>query len=270
MPDQTFPDLDALRAGIDRLDDALHDLLMQRSALVARMAAGRVKQGAPSFRPGREALILRRLLARNDGTLARPALVRLWREIISASLRQQGPFTVAAQEGPAAQAARGHFGLLTPLGLHASASGALSSMASGEAAVAVLPAPMEGEAPGAAWWAHMDVPRLRVVAALPFLSPAGAGGPSAYAVAPVAPEPTGRDRSLLRLTPAPEHSRECLRDILSAAGLRPLWLLRHEGPDPVALAAVEGFLAEEDPRLGALPFPRMQILGAHAEPEPEE
>lgn len=92
----------------------------------------------------------------------------------------------------------------------------------------------------------------------------------AYAVAPLAPEPTGRDHSLLRIAPAPDQSRARLLSLLSATGLRPLWLLRHDGPSPMALAAVEGFLTEEDPRLGALPFPRMQILGAHAEPEPEE
>ena len=40
------PALLALRAEIDALDDAMHDLLMRRAAVVARMAASRAKTGA--------------------------------------------------------------------------------------------------------------------------------------------------------------------------------------------------------------------------------
>ncbi|MDJ0390117.1 chorismate mutase [Roseomonas sp. E05] len=275
MPDQTPPDLASLRVEIDRIDDALHDLLMRRADIVAHMAASRVKAGAPSFRPGREAEILRRLLERNRGALARGTVVRLWREIIAASLAQQGAFTVAVPGEPGADSplvrlARAHFGLPTPLKLHATPSRALASVANGEAAVAVLPAPQEGERPEAAWWAQLEPSRLRVVLALPFLAPQGNGGTPAYAVAPLAPEPTGRDRSLLRLEPGPEHSRARIQAALAAAGLAPRWLLRQDMPTPMALAELEGFLTEADPRLAALPFPRMQILGAYAEPEPEE
>ena len=82
--------LAALRAEIDAIDDALHDLVMRRAAVVARMAASRVKGDASSLRPGREASILRRLLARHSGALPPAALVRLWREILSASNAMQG------------------------------------------------------------------------------------------------------------------------------------------------------------------------------------
>ncbi|MEN9499161.1 MAG: hypothetical protein RIS83_980, partial [Pseudomonadota bacterium] len=62
------PALQALRAEIDALDDAMHDLLMRRAAVVARMAASRAKTGGGSpLRPGREAAVLRRLLGRHQG-----------------------------------------------------------------------------------------------------------------------------------------------------------------------------------------------------------
>ncbi|MFM7416430.1 MAG: chorismate mutase, partial [Alphaproteobacteria bacterium] len=65
------PALQALRAEIDALDDAMHDLLMRRAGVVARMAASRAKVGAGSpLRPGREAAVLRRLLARHSGALS--------------------------------------------------------------------------------------------------------------------------------------------------------------------------------------------------------
>ncbi|MFC3126947.1 chorismate mutase [Pseudoroseomonas globiformis] len=267
-----FRDLAAVRAEIDRIDDALHDLLMQRADLVAHMAASRLKNGAPTFRPGREALILRRLLQRNRGALARPALVRFWREMIAASLAQQGNFTVAIPaetgEDSCARLARAHFGVLTPLKLHSTPFRALAAVAGGESAVAILPPPEDAERPDPAWWMQMEAPRLRVVAALPFLAAPDAS-PQGYAIATLAPEPTGRDRSLIRIEPGADHSRPRIAALLTAAGLPPRWLIRRESPLPMALAEVPGFLAEDDSRLAALPFPRLTILGTYAEPEPE-
>ena len=57
-PDLSSPDLASLRAEIDSIDDAVHDLLMRRAALSARMAASRVKNDSFPYRPGREAGIL--------------------------------------------------------------------------------------------------------------------------------------------------------------------------------------------------------------------
>lgn len=265
-------DLAGLRAGIDAIDDAMHDLLMRRAALAAGMAASRVKGSGPVFRPGREASILRRLLARHAGPLPRAVVARLWRDIIASSLAQQGPFSIAAPgaaDGIAARVARGHFGLLTPLKLHPTPSRVLSAVAAGEAAVAILPAPQDGEPPEAAWWMQMEAPRLQVVAALPFLAAPDGAAPQAYAVAALAPEPSGQDRTLLRLEPEPDQHRARIAAAFAAVGLPPRWVLRRDAPAPMALAEVEGFLAADDPRLANLPFPRIQILGAYAEPVSE-
>ena len=90
------PALQALRAEIDALDDAMHDLLMRRAAVVARMAASRAKTGAGSpLRPGREAAVLRRLLGRHQGALSRGAVVRIWRHIFMAHTAIQPPSQVA-------------------------------------------------------------------------------------------------------------------------------------------------------------------------------
>src|SRR3954451_19600253 len=87
--------LAALRGEIDRLDDQLHDLVMRRAEVVASLAASRVKGGASPLRPGREAMILRRLLRRHHGDLPPGALVQLWREILASSSAMQGGFSVA-------------------------------------------------------------------------------------------------------------------------------------------------------------------------------
>lgn len=70
--------LQSLRRQIDRIDDQLHDLIMARAALVEQVAAAKPDSGVP-LRPGREAEILRRLIARHAGRFPKGALVRIWR-----------------------------------------------------------------------------------------------------------------------------------------------------------------------------------------------
>ena len=91
------PDLASLRAELDRLDDALHDTLMRRAEVVKQVAALRVKGPVP-LRPGREAAIIRRLLARHDGGLPAFGIVRIWRELLGTTTAQQHPLVVSVCE----------------------------------------------------------------------------------------------------------------------------------------------------------------------------
>lgn len=281
QPDEASPGarpgpLATLRGEIDALDDALHDLLMRRATVVARLAGSRAKDGPSPLRPGREALILRRLLARHAGPLPRPALLRLWREILSVSSAMQDSFAVAIfARGPdTTRLAQEHFGTLTPLRSHPTPARALEAVAAGEAQVAVLPLPEEGEAPEATWWTGLDSPRLQVVARLPFWSEGP--GPEALAVAHGAPDPSGADRTLLRLEMRDEtsadRSRARIHEALAAVGLPPRLLQSYrDGSLLRVLAEVDGMVAAEDPRLAAprlaaLPVDRVLTLGGYAVP----
>ncbi len=263
------PSLPALRAEIDRLDDALHDLLMQRAEVVARLTASRAKGAGTPLRPGREALILRRLLARHAGPLPAAALVRLWREIFASSTLMQGSFSVAAciRQPEQERVLREHFGAGTPVKLHPSGAAALAAVSSGKASLAVLPLPQEAEPAEAAWWTRLESPRLQVVARLPFLSTAE-NGQEMLAVAPVPPDETGHDRSLMRLETSRSLSRAAVSQALTAAGLVPLALqLRTDAGFTRLLVEVDGALQADDPRLAGLPFERAQPLGFYAVPE---
>jgi chorismate mutase / prephenate dehydratase len=260
----------ALRGEIDRLDDQLHDLVMRRAEVVASLAASRVKGGASPLRPGREAMILRRLLARHHGDLPPGAMVRLWREILAASSAMQGGFNVAvyARDPNQPRLAREHFGSLTPVRSMPTAARALAAVGSGEAQVAVLPLPEEGEPLDQAWWMGLDAPRLQVVARLPFWAANADNLPEAFAVTPGAADPSGADRSLLRLEVAADRGRSQLLGALTAAGFVPRTLLtRRDGGVVRALAEVDGVVAGGDPRLAALPFDRALPLGFYAVPE---
>lgn len=274
------PSLSALRAELDELDDALHDTIMRRAEVVGRMAALRVKDGPP-LRPGREAAILRRLLARHSGPLPRHGVVRVWRELITAMTEIQRPLVIAVctAEGDrgcdGAALAREQFGALVALRVHASPAQALGEVAAGKAAAAVLPQPAEGEAQ--AWWTGLlhpgkDERRAYVVARLPFWTaprPEGAPRGQALVVSPAAPDPSGQDRTLLALELPADRGRSWLGDTLAKAGLQAGTVIVQRDPQgggPArALADVAGFVTADDPRLGAF-SPRAAVLGAYAVP----
>jgi len=281
-PDDGWPrvpgELAALRAELDHLDDVLHDTLMQRAAVIERVA----KTGKPSaYRPGREAAIIRRLLARHTGSLPPHVVVRIWREMLAGTTAMQGGFAVAVCQADAAagfiQAAREHFGALTPVHVHRSSAQAIAEVSAGTASVAVLPMPSETEPPRAAWWTallHRDSPRIHVVARLPFWArrPEGAPGVQALVIAAAAPDASGRDCSLLGLELDLDVSRARLTGAVTASGFAPgTVILRRDAGAQVAhaLVEVESYVAEDDPRLvGIATVLRPPVvLGAYAVPE---
>ena len=278
------PTLAQLRAELDRIDDAIHDLLMQRARVVEQVGAHGAK-GRVAIRPGREAQIIRRLLRRHQGALPRRLLPRLWRELFAATTSMQGSYVVTVCEtGPGdafVQAAREHFGALTPLRRHRTPAQAIGEVSSGAAIAAVLPMPDEEQAASAAWWTallHRDEPRMHVVARLPFWAPRSEGAPQVHAlvVAAVPPDassadPGSTDRSLIGLELSQEASRARLSGALAAAGFDTgTIILRRDQGAAVAQALVDvaGLVADDDARLAALSdmLRPPVVLGAYAVP----
>jgi chorismate mutase/prephenate dehydratase len=252
------PELDDLRREVDRLDDAMIELLAERMRVVGAIA--RIKRpastGLPAIRPGREASILRRLVERAGNRLPAGTLVRMWRELLAATTRAQAPLAIAAWVPPDQpelwDVARDHFGSLTSIQRAASWSHALRLVADGSTQLAVLPLPTEHEP----WWPGLldtSIRPLRIVARLPFcpsvVYPEGCGG---YVVGAIEPEPSGADASLVAIETPVEVGRARLLDLLAAAGLVPLWLAtrRHaETGRALHLFELEGFLLPHDQRL---------------------
>ncbi len=271
------PTLEALRAELDRLDAALHDLVMQRAEVAGQVGRLGVK-GAVPLRPGREAAIVRRLLARHAGPFPRTSLVRLWRELICGMTSVQRPLRLAVCDAggdPGYRAAtREHFGALVPLHSYPTPAQAIREVSDGHAVAAVLPVPREDESPREAWWMallHRDDPRIHVVARLPFWSPRPEGAPQvqAFVVTAAAPDPSGADRSLLGFELALETSRSALGVDLGNTGFASgQVILRRDQGGATALVDVEGLVAEDDPRLAALRSAtrRPVVLGAYAVP----
>ncbi len=223
-PDEQLADL---RAEIDAIDSQLHDLLMRRTDLAVQVGdvkaqvqplGGTPADGAKFIRPAREALILRRLVARHQGKLPKAVVVRMWREMISALLQVEGPFVVAVQAPKGETAlwdlARDHYGSrvqITPLPENGDV---LAAVTRGKATVGILPMPRLGER--SPWWPQLlsngeGIPHI--MGRLPFGDIGNVRDPKAEAmVIGRAPnEPTGDDRSWVVLTlPAPRSRRAIL------------------------------------------------------------
>src|SRR3989338_8948373 len=112
-----------LREKIDALDVRLQALINERARLALEIAETKQREGSNNFyRPEREAEVLRNVLARHQGPLSEEAMVRLFREIMSACLALESRLRVAflGPEGTFTQEATlkhfGHFVDTVPLG----------------------------------------------------------------------------------------------------------------------------------------------------------
>jgi chorismate mutase / prephenate dehydratase len=271
--------LDDLRREIDRIDDALLDLLIERVHVVRRI--GLVKNDRPAgrlaMRPAREAAILRRLVERAEGRLPEATIVAMWRELLAATTRLQTPFVVSVHVPSERQGlwdvTRGHFGSLAPLLRADTPNHALRSLGAGAAQLAVLPMPDETDL----WWRGLvfsSEPKLRIVARLPFCPSAG-NEMAAVVVAALELEPSGDDVTILAIEAAIDMSRARLHEALTAGGLSPRWLAAVREPEQDAalhLLEVPGYMGPQEPELMAALAPiqarvlRVAVIGGYARP----
>ncbi|AWK88909.1 chorismate mutase [Azospirillum thermophilum] len=264
---QTSTPLDDLRREIDQIDDAIHDLLMRRAAVVERigLAKGADGSGAPPvfLRPAREATILRRLMARHAGSFPAQAIVRMWREMITALTRLQGPFAVAVYAPEDRRGfwdvARDHFGSFVPMTAVNTPAAALRAVSEGTATVGIVPYPAEDDSDP--WWRFLvsaDARRPQIVARLPFGGRGNGRGEDrdALAIAMVPHEPTGDDRTLLSIEILGDLSRGRLKDMLEACGLPPVsfctWHSKDAAGPSIHLVEIADFVDPADPRMTAL------------------
>jgi chorismate mutase len=167
-----------LRKEIDRIDGEMHELLIERGAIIDRLIAVKARQGGGSaFRPGREAEMMRVIAARHSGRLPLDTVESIWRVIISTFTFVQSNYSVHADMsgGDAAMrdSARFHFGFTVPLLAHEGPGAAIAAVAGsarpdGGGDLGMLRA---NWCPGGErWWeslAAADAPK--VIARLPFV-----------------------------------------------------------------------------------------------------
>jgi chorismate mutase len=167
------PDLAELRAEIDRIDAAMHALLMERSEIIGRLIqTKKTAESGSAFRPAREADMMRRLVERHAGLLPLDTVEGIWRVIIATFTYVQAPFRVhadlSAGESAMRDSERFHFGFTVPIVPHLGAAGVVMAIAGSRGDLGLVPvaaSPADG-----AWWTALeggDAPKI--IARLPFV-----------------------------------------------------------------------------------------------------
>ena len=273
-------ELEELRRRIDGIDNNLLELLRDRLAVVSQVAALKADGAAATYIPSREAAIVRRLVARAGDELPAGVVVRMWRELLGAAVRREGPFAVGAYAPPDGQGvwdlARDHFGSQMPLTMFQTTLQVIRAVTDRRIAVGVLPMPQDGDADP--WWVHLlsseaDVPR--VIARLPF-GPRGNAHSDGDALAigyGLQLPSGGPDRTLLVSENAVDISHGRFSGALSGLGLTCTFIIQSGRADAAnSLVEVEGFVPPGDARLGQLSerlggdLYRLLAVGSYAVP----
>jgi chorismate mutase len=162
-----------LRRDIDRIDAAMHGLLIERGEIIDRLIAVKKTQEVGSaFRPAREADMMRRLVERHHGNLPFDTVESIWRVIISTFTYVQAPFAVhadlSAGDALMRDSARFHFGFTVPFLPHAGAASVVAAVSASKGDLGLVPAfATAGAGP---WWAALEFDAApKIIARLPFV-----------------------------------------------------------------------------------------------------
>lgn len=172
MPERA-ESLAELRAEIDRIDEAMHRLLMERGEIIDRLiATKKTSDSGSAFRPGREASMMRALAARHRGLLPLDTAEGIWRVIIATFTYVQAPFSVHADisggDPPMRDTARFHFGFSVPYVAHPSAAAVIAAVARARGDLGIFRLD-QGVSAGAWWQRLVGENAPKVIARLPFI-----------------------------------------------------------------------------------------------------
>jgi chorismate mutase len=170
---QNQASLAELRSEIDRIDAAMHGLLIERSEIINRLiAVKRTGESGSAFRPAREAEMMRRLVQRHRGSLPFDTVESIWRVIIATFTYVQAPFSVHADlstgDALMRDSARFHFGFTVPFRPHLGAASVVEAVSASRGDLGLVPAfAVAGAGP---WWTALEFASSpKIIARLPFV-----------------------------------------------------------------------------------------------------
>src|SRR6476646_426203 len=162
-----------LRREIDRIDEAMHRLLMERGEIIDRLIATKQQQETGSaVRPAPEPDMMRRLVDRHKGIPPLDTVESIWRVIISTFTFVQAPLSVhadlSAGDALMRDAARFHFGFTVPFVPHMGAAGVVAAVSASTGDLGLVPA--FDIASAGAWWNALEFDAApKIIARLPFV-----------------------------------------------------------------------------------------------------
>src|SRR5436190_137689 len=169
----TQPTLADLRAEIDRIDQGMHQLLIERGQIIDTLIkVKKTQESGSAFRPAREAAMMRRLVERHRGILPLETAESIWRVIIATFTYVQAPFSIhadmSAGDAMMRDSARFHFGFTVPFVPHVGAASAVEAVSESKGDLALVPAFATSH--GGPWWTALEFTSApKIIARLPFI-----------------------------------------------------------------------------------------------------
>ncbi len=167
------PTLGELRADIDRIDKAMHELLIERSGIIDTLiSVKKSNETGSAFRPAREASMMRGLVERHRGILPLDTVESIWRVIIATFTYVQQPYSVhvdlSSGDALVRDSVRFHFGYTVPVLQHVGAGAVVEAVANSRGDLGLVRA--EAVAGGKSWWSALEGDgKPKIIARLPFV-----------------------------------------------------------------------------------------------------
>jgi chorismate mutase len=167
------PTLADLRNEIDRIDRAMHELLIERSGIIDTLIkVKKSNETGSAFRPAREASMMRALVERHRGILPLDTVESIWRVIIATFTYVQQNYSVhvdlSSGDALVRDSVRFHFGYTVPVLQHVGAGAVVDAVANSRGDLGLVRA--EAVAGGKAWWTALEGDgKPKIIARLPFV-----------------------------------------------------------------------------------------------------
>ena len=246
--------------------------MIKRGEIIHRLIEAKQRQGGGSaFRPGREADMMRGLVARHEGLLPLDTVESIWRIIISTFTYVQSPYSVHADisggDGAMRDCCRFHFGFTVPYVPHKGLAGVIEAVAKSSGDLGLVRVEANLEVDAGPWWRRLEDPQApKIIARLPFVErPDHPAGMPLFVIAQPLAEAAVRDVCLYAVAldgwkgTAPSRLGAIDADIIAAA---------QDGAGTSVLVAIRGEAPQEQLRealaaAGAI-APRIAEVGGHA------
>lgn len=224
--------LASLRQQIDALDDKIIALLVERVGLIDKV--GELKRklypNQCPIRPGREAEMVRRIVGKFKETPFDTAgAAAMWRLLIGTSTCIESPLTVSVYAPGGNDAyyslAREYFGPAPATARQPHVNRVIGDVVEGKAYIGILPVLAAGD--GSAWWKSLMAEGTpKIFAHLPFFyqGTPNPSAPAAFAIARIAPEPTGDDVSLIVIDADHNVSQSRLQGLFAQSKAEARWI----------------------------------------------
>jgi chorismate mutase len=265
------PTLADLRREIDRIDLAMHELLMERSRIIERLIqTKKTGESGSAFRPDREASMMRAIAGRHAGLLPLDTAEGIWRVIIGTFTYVQAPYAVHADisggDAPMRDSARFHFGFTVPYRPLPDAASVVAAVARSRGDLGI--ARIDQGATAGPWWTALAEPGApKIIARLPFIErPDHPAGTPVFVVSKPLSGPGARDTILYaaRFERWREENRAAIAaaggEVIASAGIANGLSVLLAAPAAMAPDAVVAAFSDT----GARPSQLIEI-GSHAE-----